>query len=64
MDYWTAFILGLAGSLHCAAMCGPLALALPSPAASQAGFVFSRVAYNLGRLVTYCLLGVANRPRL
>ncbi len=26
---WTAFILGLAGSMHCAGMCGPLALALP-----------------------------------
>ncbi len=29
MELWTAFILGLVGSLHCAAMCGPLALALP-----------------------------------
>ena len=29
MELWTAFILGLVGSLHCAGMCGPLALALP-----------------------------------
>ena len=30
LDCWTAFILGLVGSLHCAGMCGPLALALPA----------------------------------
>ena len=30
MDLWTAFLLGLVGSLHCAGMCGPLALALPA----------------------------------
>jgi sulfite exporter TauE/SafE len=58
MYIWTAFILGLVGSLHCAGMCGPLALALPTPAGSQTGFVLGRVAYNLGRVITYCLLGV------
>ena len=29
MELWLAFMLGLAGSAHCAGMCGPLALALP-----------------------------------
>lgn len=58
MYYWAAFILGLAGSLHCAGMCGPLALALPGRQAGGAGFLLSRVAYNLGRIVTYCCLGV------
>ena len=53
MDYWTAFILGLVGSLHCAGMCGPLALALPGAAATPARFALGRVAYNLGRIVTY-----------
>ena len=57
MDIWTAFILGLVGSLHCAGMCGPLALALPGAAASTARFALGRVAYNLGRIVTYCALG-------
>lgn len=56
MEYWTAFVLGLVGSLHCAGMCGPLALAVPgAPAGSQ--FALARVAYNLGRIVTYCVLG-------
>lgn len=55
---WTAFMLGLAGSLHCAGMCGPLALALPHPGGGATGFVASRLAYNGGRIVTYGLIGL------
>jgi sulfite exporter TauE/SafE len=58
MDYWTAFILGLVGSLHCAGMCGPLALALPGVQDRTPGFLLGRVAYNLGRIVTYSALGI------
>jgi uncharacterized protein len=58
MELWTAFVVGLVGSLHCAGMCGPLALALPSAAPSGVSFVVGRIAYNLGRVVTYCLMGV------
>jgi sulfite exporter TauE/SafE len=58
MDYWTALILGLVGSLHCAGMCGPLALALPDAGVSTFRHFSGRLAYNLGRVVTYCLLGV------
>lgn len=54
---WTAFILGLAGSLHCAGMCGPLAIALPHPGRGMAGFVAGRLFYQIGRLVTYMALG-------
>jgi uncharacterized protein len=58
MELWTAFILGLAGSLHCAGMCGPLALALPPSGNTAAGFVLGRLAYNFGRLATYGALGL------
>jgi uncharacterized protein len=58
MSLWTAFILGLVGSLHCAGMCGPLALALPACASSTPGFVAGRLAYNLGRMMTYGFLGL------
>lgn len=58
MENWTAFALGLVGSLHCAAMCGPLILALPSPASTPAGFITGRALYNLGRMLTYGLLGL------
>jgi sulfite exporter TauE/SafE len=57
MELWTAFLLGLVGSLHCAGMCGPLVLALPATGKTRASFILGRVTYNLGRIVTYCLLG-------
>lgn len=39
-------------------MCGPLALALPATGTTFSRFVLGRAAYNLGRIVTYCLLGL------
>lgn len=57
---WAAFILGLAGSLHCAGMCGPLAVALPHPGRGMAGFVGGRLLYQLGRVATYVALGAAS----
>ncbi len=58
MELWTAFALGLVGSLHCAGMCGPLALALPHAGNRPASYFAGRAAYNLGRVVTYCVLGL------
>jgi sulfite exporter TauE/SafE len=58
MEIWTGFLLGGVGSLHCAGMCGPLAMALPTAGASRSGYVLGRLAYNAGRLLTYGLLGV------
>lgn len=59
MELWTAFILGLAGSLHCAGMCGPLALALPAPNRRLPAYLGGRLAYNTGRVLTYSVLGLA-----
>ena len=58
MDLYAALVLGLVGGLHCAGMCGPLALALPGRDRSGAAYVLGRLAYNLGRVVTYCGLGL------
>src|ERR1039457_6682902 len=58
MDFGIAFALGLLGSLHCAAMCGPLMLALPVARGGTGRFVAGRIIYQLGRVMTYCLLGV------
>lgn len=52
-----AFLLGLAGSAHCAGMCGPLALALPPTGKTRALFLAGRLAYNGGRIITYAILG-------
>ena len=58
MELWTAFLLGLVGSLHCVAMCGPLVLALPTVGHTGVSFAVGRAAYNFGRILTYGLLGV------
>ena len=58
MELWTAFLLGLIGSLHCAGMCGPIALAIPFKTSTRFSFVLGRIAYNMGRITTYCLLGI------
>ncbi len=58
MELWTAFLLGLVGSLHCAGMCGPLALALPAAPGGRASFLAGRLAYNGGRVATYGALGL------
>ncbi|MBI2949878.1 MAG: sulfite exporter TauE/SafE family protein [Verrucomicrobia bacterium] len=57
MELWTGFLLGLVGSLHCAGMCGPLAFALPATGRTWLSLLAGRAAYNLGRIVTYCVLG-------
>lgn len=53
-----AFFMGLLGSLHCAAMCGPLVLALPSSGVSQWSAFLNKLVYQAGRLMTYVLLGL------
>jgi hypothetical protein len=58
MDLTLAIALGLLGSLHCAAMCGPLQLALPVPAGGPGRIVVGRLLYQSGRVATYCLLGL------
>ncbi len=58
MDIVEGFILGFLGSLHCVGMCGPLALALPLPTHSVAQKATGAVLYNVGRAVTYGILGL------
>ncbi len=55
---WTAFILGLAGSLHCAGMCGPLVLAMTSGSRGGTAGLPGMIAYHAGRVGTYAVLGV------
>lgn len=55
----TALVLGVAGSAHCVGMCGPIALAVPSPSNTWSARVWSTVLLNSGRLVSYTLLGAA-----
>lgn len=52
---WTAFLLGFLGSFHCLGMCGPIALAIS--ARDNAPFLRNKIIYNLGRTLTYSILG-------
>ncbi|MCH5720931.1 sulfite exporter TauE/SafE family protein [Niabella hibiscisoli] len=49
--------MGLAGSVHCIGMCGPLALALPLNSTTGLKRFLSALAYNTGRTVTYFSMG-------
>jgi sulfite exporter TauE/SafE len=57
--YFSAFLIGLAGSVHCVGMCGPLALAIPG-ASKDKGFTFflRTIAYQMSRISGYGVLGL------
>jgi sulfite exporter TauE/SafE len=54
----SALFLGLASSLHCVGMCGPIALTLPVGRLSFNQKILSISLYNIGRVITYTLLGL------
>ena len=56
--YWTALSVGFLGSFHCAGMCGPLAMALPSGNGSMLSMITGKLLYNLGRVLTYSVMGM------
>jgi len=56
-EIFAAFFIGFFGSLHCIGMCGPIAIALPVPNSSNLAFVTGRLLYNIGRVVSYSILG-------
>ncbi|MFO7447867.1 MAG: sulfite exporter TauE/SafE family protein [Ignavibacteriaceae bacterium] len=58
MEILSGFIIGFLGSLHCIGMCGPIAFALPVPNTSTFSFITGRVLYNIGRVITYTLIGL------
>jgi len=51
--FYTAIVMGLAGSLHCAGMCSPLAMAMTR----NKPFLLSNILYNSGRIFLYAFLG-------
>ena len=55
---YTAFILGLLGSLHCIGMCGPIAFMLPVDRSHSAKKIGQISIYHFGRLLAYGLIGL------
>lgn len=45
------------GSFHCVGMCGPIALAIPLKTTSWLARITGGVIYNLGRALTYAVMG-------
>jgi sulfite exporter TauE/SafE len=54
----SAFVMGLAGSLHCIGMCGPLALSLPVSHSSNLSRIAGGLIYNSGRIISYASMGL------
>ena len=52
-----AFLAGLATSLHCAGMCGPLACVLGGARGSESDAALTRSVYHVARLSAYASLG-------
>jgi sulfite exporter TauE/SafE len=50
------FLIGLAGSLHCIGMCGPLSSLITNGGRNPG---WKKVYYNAGRIMTYGVLGAA-----
>ena len=57
IEFAAAFVLGLASSGHCAAMCGPLMVAWRQQAAGARG-AGGIALYHLSRIAVYAVLGV------
>ncbi|MCU0449604.1 MAG: sulfite exporter TauE/SafE family protein [Bernardetiaceae bacterium] len=55
---WSALLFGLVGSFHCVGMCGPIALSIPMDLSTRLRLMGDAVAYNLGRVATYSLIGL------
>jgi len=57
VEIWTAFSIGLLGSIHCLGMCGPLAMVMPFQGTGRGAIWRGVLIYNLGRLFSYSFIG-------
>ncbi len=53
-----AFLLGLMGAVHCIGMCGGIAAALAFAIQSPKQKILILIAYNIGRVGSYALIGL------
>ena len=53
--FYTALLMGFAGSLHCIGMCSPLVMMVSR---SQPNIFIKRLIYNVGRILPYGMLGM------
>ena len=58
LTIFSGIMLGMASSLHCIGMCGPLGLSIPGVNANSLRGIFTFSIYHLGRILTYALFGL------
>lgn len=54
----SAILLGLVSSLHCIAMCGPIAMMLPVARNNPEKKALQIITYHIGRITSYSALGL------
>jgi sulfite exporter TauE/SafE len=54
----SGFLIGIAGSVHCAGMCGPLQLLVPSFNKGKRAGNREFISYHSGRIILYMVLGI------
>lgn len=57
MDYGMLFIIGLITSVHCVAMCGGINLSQCIPQSGGKSALMPSFLYNLGRVISYTVIG-------
>lgn len=57
-SYIAGFIFGILTSFHCIGMCGPIVIAVSNSSTSKYGIVFDNFLYNIGRVITYSIMGM------
>lgn len=57
INYFSAFLIGLAGGVHCVGMCGGIVAALRVVSPKGASVLPYTLAYNMGRITSYTLAG-------
>ena len=57
INYLSAFLIGLAGGVHCVGMCGGIVAALRMVSPKDANPLPYTLAYNLGRIFSYTIAG-------
>jgi len=55
---WAGLLLGLAGSMHCILMCGPLANGMLAASSQRKGFFLKNSLYQGGRIGAYLVIGL------
>ncbi len=58
MEFWTAFTIGILGSLHCVGMCGPIALAVPAKGRTLWTTAANATVYHGSRVLGYASIGL------